>query len=120
MIVLSDEPKAIILAAERLRDLDANIRNLYTVDRLAFQINDYIRDLRTEFPESGSYIGTAGFYIFRYVDADGTEEIRVVLSITDFHNYPDPGEPSQQFHHNDGPWVYDESVPDEWRDEDEN
>lgn len=118
MIVLSDEPKAIVLAAERLIALDRNIANQYSVDQLAFLINDFIRSLRTEFEDTGSYMGTSGFYVFRYVDEDGAEELRVVLSITDFHTYSD--EPSQQFHHNDGPWIYDESVPAEWREEDEN
>lgn len=115
MIVLSDEPKAIVLSAARLLDLDANLRKLFTIDELAFKINEFIKELRDMGDEHG-YMGTAGFYLFRYVH-EGIEELMLVLSITEFHIYPD--EPTQQFHHNDGPWVYDESVPDEWREEDE-
>lgn len=117
MIVLSDEPKAIVLAAERLLNLDANIRKLFTIDELAFQINEFISELRTKHTDSGSFIGTAGFTVFRYFFPEEGEHLIVALTITDFHKAPN--EPTQQFHHNDGPWTYDESVPDEWREDDD-
>jgi len=113
MIILSDEPKTLVLAAERLINLSANIRSQYSIDELAFRLNDFIRELRSA-KVSGGFIGTSGFYIFYYLDEDGVEEIKVVLSVSDFYLYPDDSE-SQQFVMTDSSApVYDESCPSEW------
>ena len=116
MIILSDEPKTLVLAAERLLDIDANIRTQYTIDELAFRLNDYIRELR-EKGDNGGFIGTSGFYIFYFKDADGYEEVRLMLGIADFYRYPDDPA-TQQFIHKEGGTVYDESCPAEWVEED--
>lgn len=115
MLVLSDEPKALVLAAERLIELSSNIARLYTVDTLAFQLNDYIAELRRS--EDTRYIGTAGFYVFIFKD-EGVEEVRLMLDVADFYRY-DEDPQTQQFVKQDGPYAYDESCPPEWREEDE-
>jgi hypothetical protein len=116
MLVLSDEPKALVLAAEKLIETSPNIANLFSVDRLAFQLADYIRELRSKPSDEITFIGTAGFYIFRLND-DGVEEIKVMLDMADFYRYA-ADDVTQQFIKQEGPMVYDESCPAEWIDED--
>lgn len=117
MLILSDEPKALVLAAEKLIDTCPNIARLFSVDMLAFQLADYIRELRTRPEEHITFIGTAGFYIFRLHD-DGVEEIKLMLDMADFYRYADD-EATQQFIKQEGPTTYDESCPQEWIDEDQ-
>lgn len=117
MLVLSDEPKAIVAAAERLMDLDANIRNLFTIDTLAFRINDYMMELRKR-NMHGGFIGTAGFTVMYWNWTEDGEEFNIFLNIGAFHR-SNKDEPTQQFVDNDGPWQYDESCPPDWRDDEE-
>ena len=113
MLVLSDEPKALVHAAERLLDLSPNIRKNFTIDELAFRLNDYIRELRAT---GNIYIGTSGFMVYRFED-EGHEEVSIMLNVCDFNQYDAPGEVSQQFLHDGSKWSYDESCPEEWRED---